>query len=182
MKLDDLLEMLEQNDGDTLDTSPDEPEVSLEPAPLGTCTSVTSDTPQNSNAETRLQNHYASEEMRSGWWRFTYPNRGPKEAFYSPEVTRAEALASERKATGAEPFELVPRRPVATLSRREKDLIEHWLEQIDETDEEIISRVLEQCLTDQDARVGFLKRANQYYENLRWAKSSHVCRTVEKFL
>jgi hypothetical protein len=170
MSLDDLLKVLERNDGDTLDTSYKESKVSLEPASIGARTSVTPDTPQKINAGAESQKQDVNKEVKSRWWRFHYANRDCKEVSYCPEVTRAEALVSEREAIGAEAFEYIPHRPLTSLSQSEDDLIQDWLEHINETDKATIATVLEQCRTDQDARVAFLRTAKRWYKNLPWKK------------
>ncbi|HVW64734.1 MAG TPA: hypothetical protein VHB01_06935 [Nitrosospira sp.] len=182
MSLDDLLKVLERNDGDTLYTSYKVSKVSLEPASIGACTSVTPDTPQKINAGAESQKQDVNKEVKSRWWRFYYTNRDYKEVSYCPEVTRAKALASEREAIGAEAFEYIPHRPVTSLSQSEGDLIQDWLEHINETDEATIATVLEQCQTDQDARVAFLRTAKRWYKNLPWKKKVASIYTTEERL
>ena len=100
-------------------------------------------------------------KVTSCWWRFHYANRDPKEASYSPAATYAEAMAGEPDAISGEPFEPILRQPHAPLSQEEETVLLDWLERIDEKDEVLISAMLRQCHTDQDARDFFLGLAEQ---------------------
>jgi hypothetical protein len=97
----------------------------------------------------------------SQWWRFHYVNRDPKESSFSPAATYAEAVAGEPDATKAEPFEPLLRQPRVPLSQEEETTLLDWLVRINETDEVMISAMLRQCQTDQDARDFFLGLAEQ---------------------
>jgi hypothetical protein len=100
----------------------------------------------------------------SQWWRFHYVNRDPKESSFSPAATYAEAVTGEPDAIKAEPFEPLLREPHAPLSQEEETVLLDWLERINETDEAMISAMLQQCQTDQDARDFFLGLARNNRE------------------
>jgi hypothetical protein len=157
MTLDELLTSLERRGGDTPDTPRNVVEVSAKAAPTGACTPDTPDTRQKSSAEAVVPN----QGMTSQWWRFHYARGDSKEASYSPAATHAEAMAGEPDAIKAEPFEPVLREPRAPLSQEEKTTLLDWLERIIETDEAMISAMLHQCQTDQDARDYFIGLAEQ---------------------
>jgi hypothetical protein len=108
-------------------------------------------------------------DILSRWWRFHYADRRPKDAFYCPPVTRAEALAGEPGAINAESFEPTPRQPDEPLSETDKATIRKWLADIDETDEDIINAVLNQCQTDEEAREAFLQLAEDRDDMRRWS-------------
>jgi hypothetical protein len=108
-------------------------------------------------------------DISSRWWRFHYANRHAKEACYCPPVTRAEALAGEPGAINAESFEPTPRRPDEPLSETDEATVRKWLTDIDETDEDIINAVLNQCQTDEDAREAFLQLAEDRDDMRRWS-------------
>lgn len=97
----------------------------------------------------------------SQWWRFHYADGTVKEASYSAEATRAEALAGEPDAIKAEPFEPLLRKPHAPLSQEEEATLLDWLRRIDETDEAIITAMLHKCQTNQDAKDFFIGLAEQ---------------------
>jgi hypothetical protein len=169
MSLDDLLTTLERRSVVTPDTSFEEREVSLEPALIGAFTSVTPDTPRKSKEGVNVEKAVdVIGVTRARWWRFYYANREPKEASYSPTITYGEALAGEPDAIKAEPFEPRHRRPVIPLNASDETIILKWLSDIEETDEEIINAVLKQCQTDEDARNGYLRDAENSNENRRW--------------
>jgi hypothetical protein len=94
-------------------------------------------------------------------WRFHYVNRDPKESSFSPAATYAEAVAGEPDAIKAEPFEPLLREPNGPLRREEETVLLNWLERINETDEAMISAMLHQCQTDQEARDFFIGLAEQ---------------------
>lgn len=170
MSVDDLLTTLERRVV-TPDTSLKEPKVSLEPASIYACTSVTPDTPRKSKEGVNVEKAVdAIGGTRARWWRFYYANREPKEASYSPIVTYGEALAGEPDAIKAKPFEPRHRRPVMLLNANDEAIILKWLSDIEETDEEIINTVLKRCRTDEDARNGFLRDAKNSNENRRWLR------------
>jgi hypothetical protein len=157
VSLDELLTSLESRSFHTPDTCFSNPEVSLKPASTNDCTPVTPDTPQKSSAQVLVPN----QGTRSQWWRFHYVNRDPKESSFSPAATYAEAVAGEPDAIKAEPFEPLLWQPSAPLSQEEETDLRDWLERINETDEVLISAMLHQCQTDQDARDFFLGLAEQ---------------------
>ncbi|SCY42382.1 hypothetical protein SAMN05216420_10635 [Nitrosospira sp. Nl5] len=95
------------------------------------------------------------------WWRFHYSNREPKEASYWPPVNEAEALVGEPDAISAEPFEPVRRQPDEPLTEKDEALIRVWLARINETDDETIQAVLDQCRGDADARASFIRLGNK---------------------
>jgi hypothetical protein len=108
-------------------------------------------------------------DIFSRWWRFHYADRHPKEACYCPPVTRAVALAGESGAINAEPFEPIPHCPDEPLNERDEATVRMWLADIDETDEDIINAVLNQCQTDEDVREAFLQLAKDCNDRRRWS-------------
>jgi len=70
-------------------------------------------------------------------------------------------MAGEPDAIKAEPFEPLLRQPRAPLSQEEEAILLDWLRRIGETDEVMISAMLRQCQTDQDARDFFIGLAEQ---------------------
>jgi hypothetical protein len=118
----------------------------------------------------------------SHWWRFHYSNREPKEASYWPPVNGAEALEGEPEAICAQPFEPTRRHPDAPLSEDEEIEIQEWLAYIGESDEAMIAVALEQCRTDADARVAFLRMARGKSDNRGGHRVEHKhidCADVE---
>lgn len=103
----------------------------------------------------------ATRTISSFRWRFHYPDGTVKEASYSPAATQVEALAGEPDAIKAELFEPLLRGPDAPLSQEERTTLLVWLGRINETDEALISAMLHQCQTDQEARDFFMGLAEQ---------------------
>jgi hypothetical protein len=156
MTLDELLTSLERR-SDTPDTLGNMAEVSAKAARTGACTPDTPETRQKSNAEVVVPDQGTT----SQWWRFHYAQGDSKEASYSPAATHAEAMAGEPDAISAGPFEPMLRPPSAPLTQEEKTVLLDWLGRIGETEEAMISTMLRQCQTDQDARDFFLGLAEQ---------------------
>lgn len=96
----------------------------------------------------------------SHWWLFHYADRHPKEACYYPAATRDHVLAGEPDAITAEAFEPALRKPDEPLSEKDETVIRSLLADIGE-DDEGIALALERCRTDQGAREGFLRLAEQ---------------------
>ena len=162
MALDDLLTMLERRGVDTPDTPCHPAGVSTKPAPIDACTLDTPDTPQKDNGGndvSRARDH--ADRKSSRWWLFHYADNSPKEVSYCPLVTHAEALAGEPDAISAQPFQPVPRQPKERLSERDETLIRVWLARINETNDEMIAAVLNQCRGDADAKLSYIRLAQQ---------------------
>jgi hypothetical protein len=160
MTLDELLTSLERRRGDTPDTPRNLVQVSAKAARTGACTPDTPETRQTSNVEVVVPDQGTT----SQWWRFHYAQGDSKEASFSPPATYAEAVTGEPDAIKAEPFEPLLREPHAPLSQEEETVLLDWLERINETDEAMISAMLHQCQTNQDARDFFLGLARNNRE------------------
>lgn len=161
MAIDDLLTLLERKGVDTLDTPRNLAEVSAKPASTDACTLATPDTSRKVNPENNDGETCKHDGKTSIWWRFRYRDGTPKEAAFCPAVTHAEALAGEPEAITAQSFEPIPRQPNTPFSEQDEALIRVWLAGINETDEEIIAGVIDQCRYDADARAGFIHLALQ---------------------
>lgn len=162
MALDDLLTMLERRGVDTPDTPCNPAGVSAKSAQIGDCTRDTPNTPQKVNVEIEARKaDGATLGAASCWWRLHYADNPPKEVSYCPPVTHAEALAGEPDAISAQPFQPVPRQPKERLSERDETLIRVWLARINETNDEMIAAVLNQCRRDADAKTSYIHLAQQ---------------------
>lgn len=162
MALDDLLTMMERRCSDTPDTLCNSLAVSAKPTPIQARTPDTRDTSQNGNDGHDGREASASDpEITSLWWRIHYLNRQPEEVSCCPPATHAEMLAWRPDAIAAEPFEPILRHPVTPLTEEDATMIRAWLTYIEETDEDIIADVLDQCRIDADAREYFIDRARE---------------------
>lgn len=162
MSLDELLTSLERRRAETPDTPCNPAEVSAKPAQTGACTPDTPGTPQKIDVEVEVKKaDGAALGTVSYWWRFQYAYRPPQEMCYCPPVTHAEALAGEPDAITAQPFESIPRRPDTPLYGEDVAVIQSWLAHINETDDEMIAAVIDQCRTDADARAWFISVAQK---------------------
>ena len=128
MGLDNLLSRLERRGSVTSVTSCNLAEVSAKPASIKACTSVTSVTSKNNEAENdRANSNEPTLATPSRWWRIHYLDRGPEEVSCTPPATHEEIMAWRPQAIAAEPFEPIPRKPDGPLPPKDEVLVRAWL-------------------------------------------------------
>ena len=94
-------------------------------------------------------------------WRLTLPSGDVVEVFAVPEMTHAEALAFDIRATDAHPIDGANRRPAsAPMTADEEQAIRAWLASIGENDPTTTNEVLANCRTNIESRGYFLTRAH----------------------
>lgn len=97
--------------------------------------------------------------ITSQWWRIRYPNSASVEVSCTPKSTWTEILERHPDAISAEPFIPTVWKPSTRLSASDEAAMRAYLTKIKETDPATITKVIDQCQQDADARAFFLVRA-----------------------
>ena len=98
----------------------------------------------------------ARDEIASDWWLICYPGREPVQVVCTPATTRAQMEERHPEAVTVEPFTPGTRRPASAMTAEEVAALKAWLVLIEETDPAAVSKVIERCQRDADARAYFI--------------------------
>lgn len=152
MAIDALLSRLEARPVVTSVTADHPPDVTLKPAPVLVCTSVTSVTSESNNAGAQTA------EPAYWAWLVRYPSGTAFRCHFAPEQTRSQVQAAHPEAISIEPIEREFGEQV-DLETADEAVIRAWLTRINETDPDLIAECLDCCRRDPESLAYFLRRA-----------------------
>lgn len=163
MAIDALLSRLEVRPVVTSVTADHPPDVTLKPAPVLVCTSVTSVTSESTNAGAQTA------EPAYWAWRVRYPSGAEFRCHFTPEQTRSQVQAAHPEAISIEPIERELGEQV-DLETADEAMIRAWLTHISETDPELIEEVLDRCRRYPEDLAYFAERASAACSLQQWSK------------